>query len=66
MPAPIPEGFATITPSLIVTDANKAIDSYMKALGAKELYRMQCPNSGKIMHACLQVGTSKVSPLPRS
>ncbi len=56
----IPEGFATITPSLSLTDAAKAIDLYKKALGAQELYRMEWPGTGKIMHACLQIGTSKI------
>lgn len=60
MTAKIPEGFATVTPSLTVTGAAKAIDLYTKALGAKEMYRMACPESGKIMHACLQIGSSKV------
>jgi PhnB protein len=60
MPAsvkPIPEGFHTITPSLIVRDAAKAIDFYKKALGAQELVRMPSPD-GKIMHAELKIGDS--------
>jgi uncharacterized glyoxalase superfamily protein PhnB len=56
----IPEGFSTITPSLIVADAAKAIDLYVKAFGAKELYRMPVPKTGKIMHACIQIGSSKL------
>jgi PhnB protein len=58
--AKIPEGFSTITPNLIVTDAAKAIDTYSKAFGGKELYKMTCPETGKIMHACLQIGSSKL------
>ena len=60
MPAsvkPIPEGFHTITPSLIVRDAAKAIDFYKKALGAEELVRMPSPD-GKILHAELKIGDS--------
>lgn len=60
MPAsvkPIPEGFHTITPSLIVRDAAKAIDFYKKALGAEELVRMPSPD-GKIVHAELKIGDS--------
>jgi len=56
----IPEGFSTITPTLIVDGAAKAIDLYTKALGAKEAYRMECPETKKVMHACLQIGSSKV------
>jgi len=59
MPAPIPEGFATLTPNMIVDGAAKAIELYTKAFGAKEMYKMADP-SGKIMHACIQIGTSKV------
>lgn len=54
---PIPEGFHTITPSLVVRDAAKAIDFYKKALGAQELSRMPSPD-GKIMHAELKIGDS--------
>lgn len=56
----IPEGFATLTPSLAVNGAAKAIELYTKALGAKELYRMEMPDNAKIMHACLEIGTSKI------
>ena len=55
----IPEGFHTVTPTLIVNGAAKAIDLYKKAFGAQELYRME-GKKGKIMHACITVGNSKV------
>ena len=54
---PIPEGFHTVTPALVVRDAAKAIDFYKKALGAQELVRMPSPD-GKIMHAELKIGNS--------
>ncbi len=56
----IPEGFQTITPTLVIDGAAKAIDLYKKAFGAKEEGRMSCPDSNKIMHAILQIGTSKL------
>src|SRR5215467_6899730 len=56
---PIPEGYHTITPSLIVRGAAQAIDFYKKALGAQELMRMPGPD-GKIMHAELKIGDSVV------
>src|SRR5215467_9484109 len=56
---PIPEGFHTVTPSLIVRDAVTAIDFYKKALGAQELMRMPGPD-GKIMHAELKIGDSVI------
>jgi PhnB protein len=54
---PIPEGFHTVTPSLVVNDAAKAIDFYKRALGAQELVRMPGPD-GRIMHAELKIGDS--------
>ncbi len=58
--AKIPEGFSTVTPTLVVNGAAKAIEQYKKAFGATETYRLNCADSGKIMHACIQVGTSKI------
>src|SRR5258708_5181494 len=37
---PIPEGYHTVTPYLIVKDAAAAIEFYKKAFGASELMRM--------------------------
>jgi PhnB protein len=56
---PIPEGFHSVTPSLVVRDAAKAIDFYKRALGAQELVRMPGPD-GKIMHAEIKIGDSIV------
>jgi PhnB protein len=54
---PVPEGFHTATPYLVVRGAAKAIDFYTQAFGAKELYRMPGPD-GKISHAEIQIGDS--------
>jgi len=54
---PIPEGYHTLTPYLIVKGAAKALDFYAKALGATELYRMADP-SGKVGHAEMRIGDS--------
>src|SRR5437870_8864306 len=54
---PIPQGFHTVTPSLVVRGAAEAIEYYKKALGATELVRMPSPD-GKIMHAELKIGDS--------
>jgi PhnB protein len=54
---PIPEGYHTISPDLVVSDANGAIDFYKKAFGAQELFRMNFPN-GKVVHAELKIGDS--------
>lgn len=56
---PIPEGYHTITPYLVVKGASKAIDFYKKAFGATELFRMDGPN-GTIAHAELKIGDSPI------
>jgi PhnB protein len=54
---PVPEGFHTVTPSLIVRGAAEAIEYYKKAFGAQELMRMAAPE-GRIGHAELKIGDS--------
>jgi PhnB protein len=54
---PIPDGYHTVTPHLVVRDAAKAIEFYTKAFGAEERFRMPGPN-GVVMHAELQLGDS--------
>ena len=36
---PIPKGYHTATPNLVVANAAKAIDFYKKAFGAEEIMR---------------------------
>ena len=55
---PIPEGFHTITPGLVVRNVPQAIDFYKKALGAEERTRMNGPDGHTIMHAELKIGDS--------
>jgi PhnB protein len=56
---PIPDGYHSVTPYLVVQNGAKAIDFYKKAFGATELMRMPGPG-GKIMHAELKIGDSPV------
>ena len=56
---PIPDGFHTATPYLIVKDAAAAIDFYKKAFGAEEIMRMPGPG-GRIMHAEIKIGDSPI------
>lgn len=56
---PIPEGMQTITPHIVCADAAAAIEFYKKAFNATELMRLDGTN-GKLMHACIQIGNSKV------
>jgi PhnB protein len=53
----VPQGFHTLTPHLIVRNAEKAIEFYQKAFGAELLGKMLTPD-GKVMHAALKVGDS--------
>ncbi len=57
---PIPDGFHTITPYLVVKGAAQAIDFYKKAFGAEELSRHACEESGLIMNAKLRIGDSVI------
>ena len=57
--SPIPAGFHTVTPQLTLDDAAAAIEWYKQALGAEETSRAVGPD-GKIMHAELRIGDSRV------
>ena len=65
---PIPEGYHSLQIYLAVEDAAKAIDFYKEAFGADETIRMPGPD-GKVAHAELQIGDSKLmlsDPFPHS
>ncbi len=59
MVKPIPDGYARVTPYLIVDGAGEAIAFYRSVLGATERMRMPAPD-GKIGHAELQIGDSVI------
>ncbi len=56
---PIPEGYHTATPYLIIKGAARAIEFYKKAFGATELMRMAQPD-GRIGHAEIRIGNSPI------
>ena len=56
---PVPDGYHTVTPYLIIGGASAAIDFYKKAFGAEELFRMPMPG-GRVGHAELQIGDSRI------
>ena len=58
MPKPIPEGFHTLTPTVVFKDYRKAIEFYKRAFGAKEEVVMPGPGGKGIMHAQLRIGDS--------
>jgi len=53
----IPDGYHTITPYLLVKDAESYIDFLTMAFGAEEQYRSAGPD-GKVAHASLKIGNS--------
>lgn len=53
---PIPEGYHSLTPYLVIDGAAKALEYYKNAFGATELFRME--HEGKIGHAEMKIGDS--------
>ena len=68
--SPIPEGYHSVTPYLVVDGADSAIDFYRRAFGAEEMLRLPMPvQSGsaggaeggdKIGHAEVRIGNAMV------
>lgn len=56
---PVPEGYSTITPHLVIDGAADAIEFYVKAFGAEEISRMPGPD-GRLMHAEIRIVDSRV------
>ena len=55
---PIPEGYHSVTPYLVIDGAAAAIDYYKDAFGATELLRME--HGGKVGHAEIKIGDSPI------
>jgi len=58
---PIPDGFNSVTPYLIISDgrASEALDFYARAFGTQEIMRMPRPEGG-VMHAEIRLGNSVI------
>jgi PhnB protein len=56
---PIPEGYHSLTPYLIIDGAAKALDFYTRVFGARERMRMPSPG-GKVGHAEISIGDSLI------
>ena len=56
---PIPDGYHTATPYLIIKGAAKALDFYKQAFGAEEIMRFPMPG-GQIGHAEIKIGNSPI------
>ena len=57
--APVPQGYHSVTPYLVIDGAAEAIEFYKKAFGAIELMRMPGPD-GKLGHAEIKIGDSAI------
>ena len=56
---PVPEGYHTVVPYLVVKGANALVDFVKLAFGAKEHHVMRGPN-GEVWHGDLTIGDSHV------
>lgn len=57
--SPIPDGYTTITPFLVVDDGAAAIDFYTLVFGARLIDRMDGPD-GTVAHAELDFGNGRL------
>ncbi|MEU6248413.1 VOC family protein [Glycomyces sp. NPDC047010] len=56
---PIPEGYHSVTPFIVVKDGAKAIEFYERVFGARVLTRNDMPD-GTVAHCEIQIGNSIV------
>lgn len=54
---PIPDGYHSVTPYLIINGAASALEFYKKVFGATEMARFDAPD-GKLAHAEIKIGDS--------
>jgi PhnB protein len=59
-PKPVPDGYHSITPYLIIRGAARAIDFYKQAFGATECLRIPGRDPNQVGHAELRIGNSVV------
>jgi PhnB protein len=57
--SPVPEGYHTASPYLVVRGAARAIEFYKNAFGATEVMRLRMPD-GNLGHAEIQIGDSRI------
>ena len=64
---PVPKGLHAVTPGLTIRDCGKAIEFYVRALGAEVHSRYPAPDGDGVWHAELRIGNSAVmmnDPMP--
>jgi PhnB protein len=57
--SPVPSGYSSITPYLIIDGAARALDWYRQAFGARETMRLSGPD-GRVGHAEIEIGDSRI------
>jgi PhnB protein len=57
--SPVPEGYHTVTPFIVVPDVKGLLDFIEKGLGGKTVYAMK-GDDGSIVHATAKIGNSLV------
>ena len=60
MTQPIPAGFRTVTPSLVISNAPRALAFYQEAFGAEVVSKMFMPDGTTLMHAEIRIGDSMI------
>ena len=60
MAKPVPDGFHTLTPHIVVADGVAAIEFYKRAFAAQENTRLMSPDGKSLMHAQLTIGDSAI------
>jgi PhnB protein len=56
---PVPDGYRSVTPYMIIDGAASALEFYARVFGAKERMRMPAPG-GKVGHAEITIGDSVI------
>jgi PhnB protein len=56
---PIPDGYRSVTPYLVIRGAKQAMEFYTKAFGAQESFKM-LGEKGEIGHAEMKIGDSVI------
>ena len=58
--SPIPAGYNSVSPYLVVSNSAEALEFYEKALGAETVMVMPGPSGQAVMHAEMRIGNSIV------
>ena len=56
----ISEGYTTITSCITCKDAKKEMEFLKQAFGATERFQMACPETKRVIHAEMQVGSARI------